>query len=182
MSIATEIFYVLPDNSTNVSCPSQPCATLSQYWLHNGTLRVVSNIEYHFLPGEHCVPGNMVLRSLLNFSIIGTVSNNSSSSVVVLVGCAKPYVINIIDSHFITITNVKFKHCDIMPVNASEIRNLLMFCYFSCKLENVMLFQYGFKGYNLIGKSYLHNIKVNISQLLKICCQTIFLEYYSPCA
>ena len=50
MSTATEIFYVLPDNSSNNSCPSQPCAILSQYWLHNGTLPVVSNVEYHFLP------------------------------------------------------------------------------------------------------------------------------------
>ena len=32
MSIAIdhEIIYVLPDNSTDASCPSQPCATLSQ--------------------------------------------------------------------------------------------------------------------------------------------------------
>ena len=57
ISTATEILYVLPDNSANaVSCPSQPCATLSQYLLDNGTLPVVSNVEYHFLPGEHHVP------------------------------------------------------------------------------------------------------------------------------
>ena len=73
MSTSTEIFYVLPDNSTNDSCPSQPCATLSQYWLHNGTLPVVSNVEYHFLPGEHHVPANMMLQNLHNFSIIGTI-------------------------------------------------------------------------------------------------------------
>ena len=50
MLTSTEIFYVLPDNSTNDSCPSQPCATLSQCWLHSDTLPVVSNVEYHFLP------------------------------------------------------------------------------------------------------------------------------------
>ena len=61
MSTATKLFYVLPDNSTTASCPSQPCATLSQYWLPNGTLPVVSNVEYHFLPGEHHVPTSMVL-------------------------------------------------------------------------------------------------------------------------
>ena len=47
ISIATdhEVFYVLPDISTNaVSCPSQPCAALSQYVLDNGTLPVVSNV------------------------------------------------------------------------------------------------------------------------------------------
>ena len=34
--------YVLPDNLTTGSCPSQSYATLSQYWLHNITLPVVS--------------------------------------------------------------------------------------------------------------------------------------------
>ena len=46
ISTATELLYVLPDNSTNaVSCPSQPCATLSQYVLDNGTLPVVSMLN-----------------------------------------------------------------------------------------------------------------------------------------
>ena len=66
-----------------------------------------------------------------------------------------------------------------MPANTSEIRNLIISCCFSCKLENVIFFQYGFKGSNLIGKSYLHNIN---SQLIQLCCQTIFLDYHSPCA
>ena len=41
-----QIYYVLPDNSTNTSCMFQPCATLSQYLLdNNGSLPVVSNVE-----------------------------------------------------------------------------------------------------------------------------------------
>ena len=64
-SAAIEILYVIPDNSTSaVSCPSQPCATLSQYALDNGTLPVVSNAEYHFLPGEHHVPANLTFQNL----------------------------------------------------------------------------------------------------------------------
>ena len=86
ISTATEILYVLPDNSTNaVSCPSQTCATLSQYVLDDGTLPVESNVEYHFLPGEHHVPANMILRNLHNFSITGIFSNLSLP--VVLFGC-----------------------------------------------------------------------------------------------
>ena len=66
--VSTEILYVVPDNSTNtVSCLY---ATLSQYLLDNGTLPVVSNVEYHFLPGEHHVPVNLTLQNLHNFSII----------------------------------------------------------------------------------------------------------------
>lgn len=72
ISIATNILYVIPDNSTNATnCVSYSCATLSQYLLDN-TLPVVSNVQYYFLPGEHQVPANMVLQNLQNFSIIGS--------------------------------------------------------------------------------------------------------------
>ena len=107
-SAASEILYVLPDSSTSaVSCSSQPCATLSQYVLDNGTLPVVSNVEYHFSPGEHHVPANMVLQNLQNFSIIGTAAASNSSSSVVLFGCLQPYVLNIIDSEYVSIKNVR---------------------------------------------------------------------------
>ena len=103
--VSTEILYVVPDNSTNaVSCPSQPCATLSQYLLDNGTLPVVSNVEYHFLPGEHHVPANMTLQNLHNFSIIRIFCNKTTPAV--LIG----YVIEILRSYNVTIANVTFKH------------------------------------------------------------------------
>ena len=176
ISTATEIFYVLPENSTNVvSCPSQPCATLSQYLLDNGTLPVVSNVEYHFLPGEHHVPANMVLQNLYNFSIIGTVNN--SSSTVVWVGCSQSYVISIINSHFVNIYNVMFKHCNVSTSNEMKYSSLRVFCCFSCKIENVTLLQYGVVGYNLIGKSYLNGIKIKIMQSIQLCCQQILLQH-----
>ena len=55
---------VRPDNSANANCSPQPCATLSQHILDNGTLPDVTNVEYHFLPGEHQVPANIVLKNL----------------------------------------------------------------------------------------------------------------------
>ena len=87
-SMATKILYVIPDNSTNASCSFQPCATLSEYLLDNGTLPIVSNVQYYFLPGEHHVPANMLLQDLCNFSVIGTVKE--SPPPVVLVGCLQP--------------------------------------------------------------------------------------------
>ena len=176
ISAATEIFYLLPENSTNAaSCGSQPCATLSQYLLDDGTLSVVSNVEYHFLPGEHHVPANMILQNLYNFSIIGTVNN--SSSPVVLVGCSQSYVINIINSHFVNIFNVVFRHCNISTSNEIKYSSLRVSCCFSCKIENVTLLHYGVLGYNLIGKSYLNGIKIKIMQSTQLCCQEILLQY-----
>ena len=175
VSATTEVLYVLPDNSTDaVSCPSQPCATLSQYYsLDNGTLPVVSNVEYHFLPGEHHVPANMTLQNLHNFSIIGIVSNLSSP--VVLVGCLQWYVINIIDSHFVNINNVVFRHCS--QGNRRILTSLGLSCCFSCKIANVTFIQYGIRGINLIGKSYLHNIKFEVMQFSQLRCQVVFLQY-----
>ena len=175
MSTATEILYVLPDNSTDaVSCPSQPCATLSQYLLDNGTLPVVSNVEYHFLPGEHHVPANMTLQDLHNFSIIGTFSSLSPA---VLVGCSQAHVIKIIDSCFVIITNVVIKHCSILPNGTTTLRNLKLTCCYSCKLRNVTLLRYGLIALNLIGESYLHNIKLVITQFPEFCCQSFLIQY-----
>ena len=37
---ATKILYVLPDDVSDDNCPSQPCTTLGQYLLDNGSLSV----------------------------------------------------------------------------------------------------------------------------------------------
>ena len=176
ISTTTEILYVLPDNSTSavmISCPSQPCATLNQYVLDNGTLPVVSNVEYHFLPGEHYVPANITLQNLHNFSIIGIVDKAISS--VVLVGCSQSYVINIIYSHFVTISNVEFKQCGLL--SEYVMTNVKLSCCFSCIMENVTLINHGIIAFNLIGRSYLNNVKLEIVHLLPSCCQAIFIKY-----
>ena len=68
---ATEILYVLPDNVSDVNCPSQPCATLGQYLLDNGSLPILSDVEYRFLPGEHHVVSSINIRDAFNLSLIG---------------------------------------------------------------------------------------------------------------
>jgi len=156
---AIKVWYVIPDNSTNASCPSQPCATLSQYLLDNGTLPVVSNVEYHFLPGEHHVPVNMVLQNLHNFSIVGTVSKISSA--VVLIGCFHSYVLKIDSSHYVKIKNVKLKLCyNPQLQNNTYFTSLYISWCFSCIIENVSFQNFGIIGHNLIGKSYLNEINI----------------------
>ena len=108
-SKATNVFYVLSDN---VSSSPQPCHNyaLGQYLLiNNGTLPKVTNVDYHFLPGKHMVPANMVLTHLSNFSIIGDGSNSSSPAV--LIGCDHWYVLKVSTSHNVTIRNIKFECC-----------------------------------------------------------------------
>ena len=108
LTTATEIFYVLPDNSPNISCPSQQCATFSQYFLDNDTLPVVSNVEYHLLPGEHYLISTEVilLDCLQNFSLIGYCNKQLQqlpSTILVSTD------IIIFESYNVTIKNVIFK-------------------------------------------------------------------------
>ena len=151
---AIEVLYVLPDDSTNVSCPSQPCATLSQHLLDNGTLPVISNVEYHFLSGEHHVSAYMTLQDLENFSIIGDFSKRSSQTV--LVACTQAsYIMNIVNSYNITIANVMFKQ-------HHQLNLQINLCY-SCIMENVIFINSGLIATNLIGRSYLIKIKIKSS-------------------
>ena len=175
--VASKIMYVLPDNSTNDSCPFQPCATLSEYLLDNGTLPVVSNVQYYFLPGEHHVPANMLLQDLCNFSIIGTVKE--SPPPVMLVGCLQSYVINVINSYNFTIANVMFRRCDQIQLDKYKcLANLLIDSCYSCTIENVVFLNSGLKGTNLIGKSYLTKILIKSYVNLLVFCQGITLYYW----
>ena len=175
--VSTEILYVVPDNSTSaVSCPFQPCncATLNQYLSDNGTLPVVSNVEYHFLPGEHHVPAKMILQNLHNFSIIGTVSKPSPLAVLVLADCPQPYIINIIDSYNVTIANVTLKQCD-----HPQLTNLLINSCYSCKLENLVFINLGMIATNLVGRSHLIELVIKSNKKFYMFCQQITLNYWN---
>ena len=172
--VSTEILYVVPNNSTNTSCPSQPCATLSQYLLDNGTLPVVSNVEYHFLPGEHHVPANMILQNLHNFSIIGTVSKPSSLAVLVLVDCPQSYIINIIDSYNVIIAGVLLQQCD-----HPQLTNLIITLCYSCTLENVVFMNSGLIATNLVGRSHLTGLVIKSNRKFLMFCQEITLKYWN---
>ena len=123
-AMTTTIFYVLPDDSTTVSCPSQPCATLSQYLLdNNGTLPVVSNVEYHFLPGEYH-QDNILIQYANNFTLIGATKNGSLLAVWVGSCYHLFYLLEIKHSYNVNIVNMVFKRC--------EVSNYATYLYFSC--------------------------------------------------
>ena len=159
---AQQIFYVLPDDHSIDTCHSfQPCATLSQYLLdNNGSLPVVTNVEYHFLPGEHLVPINMtLLTNLTNFVIVGRLSNNNILSV--LDSWLSDLVI--LNSVNVTITNVILKTSIVeneYHYSVCTYGLVLENCSF-CKLIDVTCFQFGLTGNNLAGKTYLTNLVID---------------------
>ena len=100
MVMATKIFYVLPDNSPNISCPANHCVTISQYFMDNGTLPVVTNVEYYLLPGEHYITTIVVLTNLQNFSLIGISNMELQLTSIILVNTD----LTISDSYNVTVT------------------------------------------------------------------------------
>ena len=157
-----QVFYVLPDNSTNAGCPFQPCAALSQYLLdNNDSLPVVSDVEYHFLPGEHHIFTEITLRYLQNFTIIGSQSSTTSISTVI-VGHLESNI-KFFDSTNVSIIKVGFKKHDMDKIlNEWEFNlySLVFINCFSCKLTQVQFLEYGFRGQNLLGNSFLSNLLI----------------------
>ena len=156
ISLATEIFYVLPDNSPNISCPSLHCATISQYFLDNGTIPVVSNVEYRLLPGEHYIITTEIteLANFQNFSMIGVYNDQPQLPSTILFRKD----IAILESFNVTITNVVFE--TLLQHNS----NLWLILCISCTIENVTLIGCGLSGHNLIGRSYLNNLVINLAK------------------
>ena len=173
---ATKILYVLPDNVSDVNCPSQPCATLDQYLLDNGSLPDLSDVEYYFLPGEHFITTIMQISLASNFSMIGV-----GMSPVKWV-CWPQIYLAVSNSYNVTIRNLAFSHCNgIYEFNRNISAGLILKeCYF-CRVENIIIWGHGFVGYNMLQKSFLNNITINIdaatSTALDVCNRKFFLVF-----
>ena len=157
---ATEILYVLPDNVSDVNCPSQPCATLGQYLLDNGSLPVLSNVEYHFLPGDHQVVSIITIYNAFNFSLIGL----SQAKLV----CRPQTFVGVVYSFHVSINNLVFSQCNSVLSNKPNIdivASLVLYHCSHCKVKDVIFFGYGFAGINLFLNSYLHNITIDITDV-----------------
>ena len=166
---AYDVFYVLPDNSANSSCPTWPCIALGEYLLDNSILPATMNVEYRFLPGKHQVTTKIMLQSLFNFSFVGIANK---SSVVILNG-----KIQFINSSNVTIKNIVFKS----EIEISQHSMIALNTCLSCHIKHVTLIQCGLICTNLIGKSYLHNITVHLTVIpstLHKCYPIILLQYW----
>ena len=181
---ATKILYVLPDNVSDVNCPSQPCATLGQYLLdNNGSLPVLSDVEYHFLPGEHYLTNIINVEKAFNFSLNGIGLSPAS-----LVCWSQVYYVSVVYSYNVTIRNLVFNQCngDFFYKTDLDIAAGLFLCSLEvaaglfrcgldvaaglflcecshCRVEDVYFFGYGFVGINLCLNSHLHNITVDMT-------------------
>ena len=157
---ATKILYVLPDNVSDVNCPSQPCATLGQYLLDNGSLPVLSDVEYYFLPGEHHVVNAINLLNVVNFSLIGFGLTTAK-----LICLSESYV-GIFFSNNVTIRYLMFEQCNgdlSYQLNLDIVAGLLLYECSYCKVEGVHFSGFGIVGKNLLRNSHLSSITINMT-------------------
>ena len=159
---AAKILYVLPDDVSDHNCPSQPCATLGQYLLDNGSLPVLSNVVYYFLPGEYHVVNAIDVVGAYNISLVGF-----GTSPVKFLCWPKSYV-SAFYSYNVTIKNLVFNQCNgILVSPVSQLQNIAagLFLYecSSCKIEDVYFFGYGFTGINLFLNSHLNNLTIDLT-------------------
>ena len=159
---ATTVLYVLPDNVSDVNCPSQPCATLGQYLLDNGSLPVLSNVEYHFLPGEHHIVNAIDIEEAFNFSLIGFSLSHTK------LVCKSHFYVGVFFSYNVTIRNLVLSECSGILGSQFAINiaaSLYIYQCSHCIIENIYLLGYGFAGVNLFQNSYLNNITIDITKV-----------------
>ena len=174
---ATKILYVLPVNVSDVNCPSQPCATLGQYMLHNGSLPVLSNVECYFLPGEHHITYNLRIWNAISILLTGV-----SLSPVKLVCQSQSYV-GVSESYNVTIRNLVFDQCyfDLFyQFGMDTAAGLVLHECFYCKVDDVYILGYGFAAINLLLHSYLSNITIDTTMVkasLQKCGSRFFLLF-----
>ena len=174
---ATRILYVLPDNVSDVNCPSQPCATLGQYLLDNGSLPVSSDVEYYFLPGQHHITKVVDIWKAVDILLVGV-----GLSPVELV-CWSHSNVNILYSYNITIRNFLFNQCNgnvVYKANIDIGAGLFIFECFICVVENVSFLGHGFVGVNLFFNSSLNNISININMawpVLNLCSAKLLVMF-----
>ena len=132
-----EIRHVRP-TSTNASCPTHPCHTLSEYAQHPGQYFNYSNLTLEFLPGDHTLDVNLTVRNIHQLEILGNTSTVIQTRVVcshsvgltfrdisevridslAFVSCARPHLVMVLND-FIT----KYFELHLQSVQTAEIND-----------------------------------------------------------
>ena len=152
----TELLYVLPDNPTNVSCPSEPCATLSQYLMNN--ISGMSNVKFLILSGEHNFDSDIIMQDVSNVTMVGI----SYSAPAILFCHLSEAVIVFANASNIMIANLMFNNCgnilfeqDTWVIKPATV--FLSICYY-CNVTNVTFIGFGITINHLLGNSNLDNV------------------------
>ena len=126
----------------------------------------VTNVEYHFLPGEHHLVDAIYMEGAINFSLIGFCLLPAE-----LVCWSSEYYVGLLFSYNVTIRNLVFSQCNGDLYNVTKldmIAALFLYECSHCKVEDINFFGYGLVGINLLLNTNLSNITVDMTLLWPI--------------
>jgi len=166
-----KVYYVLPDDASSTTCPSQPCATLSEYLQDNSTLSFVSDVEYQLLPGEHRVTRNIDIHHVNSFKLSGNPSTSSK--------CDLGVFIRIQHSSNFTLICLSIRNCGrntFKFFTSVAIQNCSL-----CNIVNVTIYPpeeyYSIAGINMIGTCRFDDLRIILNSSGGVCGKGIFLGH-----
>ena len=71
------VYYVRPTESSNATCPDQPCFTIDYYSKHSDHY-IKSNTEFRFLPGIHRIKKPFVIKDAENIVLEASTKHNDT--------------------------------------------------------------------------------------------------------
>ena len=117
--------------STNTSCLTQPCHTLSEYAQYPGRYFNESNLTLQFLPGNHTLDVNLTITKVYQLEILG----NTSALVPSRVECS--FAVGWV---FMNITKVKVNGLEFVSCGRSQISHGNHFTtYYGLHLQSIQM-------------------------------------------
>ena len=126
---AGETLHVRP-TSTNTSCLTHPCHTLSEYAQDPGQYFNESNLTLHFLPGDHILDVNLDVRTIYQLKILAT----SNAVVPTRVICS----INV-GFMLTNITEMRINSIDLVSCARSQVGYFHETTYYGLYLQSVQM-------------------------------------------
>ena len=109
--------------------------------LNDGSLPILSDVEYYFLPGEHQVDNIVGIVRAFNFSLIGFGLPPAKLL------CLSQSYVGVLYSHNVTIRNLVFDQCSGIFVSSLQVVGALYFFESSyCIVEHVNFMVTGLLG------------------------------------
>ena len=127
-----ETLHVRP-TSTNTSCPTHPCHTLSEYAQDPGQYFNDSNLTLLFLPGNHTVDVNVTITNIHRLEILG----NTSAVVPTMVVCSSNVGFTFEDIWLSKINGLAFVLCSRSRMIQADNKHLPV--YYGLYLKSIQM-------------------------------------------
>jgi len=121
------ILYVRP-TSTNTSCPTYPCHTLSEYAQHHANYLHNSIVTLQFLPGIHTLSTNLDIDNIKQLEFLG-----HPSTITTMIVCRPYFGFAFSNISEVRITSLAFISCarkyQILDLDNDDIHNISLGVY-----------------------------------------------------